>query len=305
MFKRKLVSWGEAYLFHPSLLQRLLSLVLLPLSAIYCLIVLYKRFSASKKVFGLPIISVGNLTVGGSGKTPLTVALAKEYAHVAIVLRGYKRQSSGLHVISLWGKLQCDVRISGDEAMLYATLLPKTLVIVSENRDEGITKAKELGAKVIFLDDGFSKAHIEKFDILIRPTPEPANPFCLPSGPYREPKFLYKKADLVLEEGKDFNRHTAITNPTHKMVLVTAIANPARLDPYLPELVGKETYPDHHAFCKEELENALHVKHATSILTTRKDAVKMQDFDLPLSILELELEVALHVKEKIHAFIRS
>ena len=302
---RRLIQWGEQYLFHPTFLQRLLSFILLPLTLVYCVIVLFKRFGVTPKRFDIPIISIGNLTLGGSGKTPTTVALAEEYEQVAIILRGYKRASQGLHVVSLWGEIQCDVTISGDEAMLYASLLPKALVIVSEKREEGIIKAQKLGARIVFLDDGFSKAHIQKLDILIRPMPEPINPFCLPSGPYREPKFLYKNADLVIEEGKDFHRKTSISNPTEKMVLVTAIANPVRLDPYLPYVVGRECYPDHHAFTQQELEKALHTHQATSILTTRKDAVKMEQFNLPLSILELKLDVALHVKEKITAFTKD
>ncbi len=83
-------------------------------------------------------------------------------------------------------------------------------VIVSEDRVLGIKKAKELGSKVIFLDDGFSKYNIKKFDILLKPKDEPTNNFCIPSGAYREPKSFYKKANLVLKEGIDFKREVEI-----------------------------------------------------------------------------------------------
>ncbi len=60
--------------------------------------------------FQIPIISVGNLTIGGSGKTPLTIALAKDYENVAVVLRGYKRESKGVVLVSQNGDIKCDVK---------------------------------------------------------------------------------------------------------------------------------------------------------------------------------------------------
>lgn len=259
---------------------------------------------AKKVDFHIPIISIGNLTVGGSGKTPFLISLAKEYDDIAIILRGYKRSSKGLHVVSLRGDILCDIQTSGDEAMLYAIKLPKATVIVSENRDIAIQKAKELGCKTLFLDDGFSKAHIKKYDILIRPNPEPKVSLCLPSGPYREPKFLYANADLVVNENSDFTRHVTLQNPTKRMLLVTAISKPKRLDTYLPKnLVGKVTFQDHYMYTKEELEELINKYNATSILTTEKDMVKMLDFNLPLSILDLHVDINPNIKEQINTFL--
>ena len=70
--KKRLVSWGERYLYAPSLFQRFLSFALWPPSLLYCA-VMRRRFERTvPKDFGIPVVSVGNLTVGGSGKTPLT-----------------------------------------------------------------------------------------------------------------------------------------------------------------------------------------------------------------------------------------
>ncbi len=249
-----------------------------------------KRKTTTPKDFHIPIISIGNLIVGGSGKTPLTLALAKGREGLFIILRGYKRDSHGLIMISDKGKILSDVKSAGDEAMLYATSLQNASVIVSEDRVKAIKKAKELGAKIIFLDDGFSKSHIKKLDILLKPTLPHINSFCLPSGPYREPKSLYHD-NIVLEEERDFVRVVAIKNKTKKMVLVTAISKPERLDRFLPKGIEKVTFPDHYDFSKKALE-AIMTKHkATSILTTTKDAVKMQNFDLPLSILTLDIKI--------------
>ena len=308
MFNRsRIVLWVEAYLFYPtSLIQRLLSYLLLPLSAIYCAIVLSKRFLGKKRklFFTIPIVSIGNLTVGGNGKTPFCIALAKDYTNVAIVLRGYGRKSHGLILVSDNGQIMCDAMASGDEAMLYAKSLPESTVIVSEDRVEAIRFAKKRGAKIIFLDDGFSKSHISKVDILVRPNPEPQNSFCLPSGPYREPRFLYKYADMIISEEIDFVRHVEVLNPTEKMLLVTAISKPSRLDAYLPQTVSdKVSYEDHYMYTEKELEALMHEHNATSILTTQKDAVKMATFDIPLSILKLEVEIFPETKTKINALL--
>lgn len=308
MFNRsRIVLWVEAYLFYPtSFIQRLLSYLLLPLSAIYCAIVLSKRFWGKKRklYFTIPIVSIGNLTVGGNGKTPFCIALAKDYSNVAIVLRGYGRKSHGLILVSDNGQIMCDAMASGDEAMLYAKSLPEAIVIVSEDRVEAIRFAKKRGAKIIFLDDGFSKSHIAKIDILMKPNPEPQNSFCLPSGPYREPRFLYQYADAIISEGEDFVRHVEVLSPTEHMLLVTAISKPSRLDAYLPQnVIAKVSYEDHYMYNEKELESLLHEHNATSILTTQKDAVKMSTFDLPLSILKLDIEIFPETKAKINALL--
>lgn len=304
----KFVFWVENYLFYPSFFQRILSHLLLPLTAIYCYIVWRKRKKGLKKKvsFSIPIISIGNLTIGGNGKTPFCIALAKEYEHVAIILRGYGRKSHGLVVVCDRGHIMCDALASGDEAMLYAKSLPDATVIVSEDRIEAIKMAKKRGAKIIFLDDGFSKSFIQKVDILVKPSPEPRNSFCLPSGPYRESKKLYKEADLVICEGENFTRHVKIEHPTKRMLLVTAISKPSRLDPYLPSsLVGKVTFQDHYMYHEKELESLLHQYQASSILTTQKDAVKMASFNLPLSILTLDIEISAETKESINTLLAS
>lgn len=301
-FKQKLYKHLEAYLLRPTPLGLGVAILLSPLSMVVCAYTTIKRLLAKPIKQPLPTISVGNLTVGGSGKTPLTIALAKEYAHPAIVLRGYKRQSKGTICISNQGNILTNVLTSGDEAMLYAKSLPNATVIVSEDRVLGIQKALECSAKCVFLDDGFSKAHIQKFDILIRPKPTPTLPLCLPSGPYREPIFFEKYANLLLEEDKDFSRIVTIQNSTQRMVLVTAIANPIRLKPYLPtDLLASYTYADHHPFTKTQLEDIISKHNATSLLVTQKDAVKLEEFGLPLSLLKLDL----HVNQKIYDCVKN
>lgn len=267
----------------------------------------FKRITAKKIDPKIPVISVGNLTIGGSGKTPLIITLASEYDKVAIVLRGYKRESKGTLVISKFGTILENINSSGDEAMLYAKSLPNACVIVSEDRLKGIELAKELTCKIVFLDDGFSKANIKKFDILIKPDPEPKLPFCLPSGAYREPLFMYNDCDIVIKENQDFQRVVHIENPTKRMVLLTAISKPQRLETYLPShLVAKELFADHHNFSLEELENILKKHSATSLLVTTKDMVKIEQFThIPLSILSLHVKINPPIKEQINTFLAN
>ncbi len=286
--KTKLIFWVESYLYNPSQLQNLLSLFLLPLSWVYCF-AMYIRFLVQKEQdFGVDIVSIGNLSVGGSGKTPLTTALAKNYRDAAIILRGYGRSSRGLVVVKDAKKILCDVSVSGDEAMIYARKLQDALVIVSEDRTIAIEKAKEMGAKIIFLDDAYSKHNIKKLDILI--DVKTVNNRCLPSGAFREKSWNSKEVTLV-RESVDFTRKSTLKDRCDKMSLITAIARPQRLDKFLPQVVSKNYFPDHHSFTKEEVQKILHQDGSESALVTYKDYVKLEQFNLPLSLLDLELSV--------------
>ena len=190
----------ERNLYDPSPAWLALGVILAPLSMLYTFIVCLKRLFAKPQSFKIPIISVGNLTLGGSGKTPLVRALFKEFngeLKTCIILRGYGRKSRGLLEVALGGRILCDVRQSGDEAMEYALSLRGANVIVSEDRAAGILRAQTLGFELVILDDGFSKFNISKFDILLRPQSAPKLPFCLPFAAYRYPPFFYKFADFI------------------------------------------------------------------------------------------------------------
>ena len=262
------------------------------------LIILIKRAMAKEIYFGIPIISVGNIIIGGSGKTPVTIKLASKYEDVCVVLRGYGRNSKGLFVVSLNGKILVDVKTSGDEAMLLANSLEKATIIVSEDRIKAILKAKELGCKIIFLDDGFSKYQIAKFNILLRPKDEPTNIFCLPSGGYREPKGFYAQADIELLEGSDFKRVITIKKDDiecelpSKTVLITAISKPKRLLEYLPKDIQMISFPDHYDFTSEDIKDIQEKYKDHSFVTTGKDFVKLEKFKLKnLYLMDLDIKI--------------
>ncbi|MCW8838971.1 MAG: tetraacyldisaccharide 4'-kinase [Thiovulaceae bacterium] len=283
-----LIFWVEKYLYNPNLFQKMLSIIFLPFSWLYCFF-MWLNFKIQKpQNFGIDIVSVGNLNVGGSGKTPLVTTLASRYKNAAVILRGFGRESLGLYVISDGNKILEDVAISGDEAMIYANKLPNAIVIVSEDRKQAIKKAKDMGAKIVFLDDAYSKHDIHKLDILIESNF--INNNCLPSGPYRERLWKSKEVVLLREEF-DFKRKTTLKDRCDKMSLITAIARPSRLDKFLPDVVSKNYFADHYNFSKDEVEAILKRDKSDSALVTYKDYVKLKQFDLPLSLLDLEMEV--------------
>ncbi|MGL2781950.1 tetraacyldisaccharide 4'-kinase [Helicobacter pylori] len=295
----------ERYFYDPTLLQKGLIFVLYPFSLIYQFIATIKRKTAKKHDFKIPIISIGNLIAGGSGKTPFILETAPRYQEVAVVSRGYQRDSKGLVVVSVKGNILVPQKTAGDEAYLLALNLKQASVIVSEKRELGVLKALELGSKIVFLDDGF-RFNFHQFNALLKPKVPPYYPFCLPSGLYRESINSYKEAHLVVTEDKDYKRITSIAHPTKRMLLVTAIANPSRLDAFLPKEVVKKLYfRDHAPFDLELLEKEFYQNNATSLLVTSKDLVKLQDCKLPLSVLDLKLEICPKVLEKIDHYIFS
>lgn len=292
----------ERYFYAPTPLQKCLAYTLLPISALYCCLATLRRKIAPFRDFGIPIISVGNLVLGGSGKSPFILEIAKDYPNACVILRGYGRKSKGLKVVSLQGVLQESVENVGDEAVMLAKALPNAHIIVSEKRKAGILEAIKLGAKVVFLDDGF-RFNFKKLNILLKPKLEPYFDFCLPSGGYRETKNAYKTADIIAQEGVDYHREVTLSHATPKMLLLTAIANPTRLEEYLPNVVGKIILQDHAFFDKAQILDTYKKLGATSLLVTQKDLPKLQDFHVPLSLLQLQLKISPAITKRIAAYI--
>lgn len=325
------------YHYAPHLGHKALSLLLLPLSYLYGAIATLKRlaprilYGKQGRDFGLPIISVGNLIAGGSGKTPFIIALCKhfsslEYGHIAVISRGYKRQSKGLVWVSKKGVVLASVATSGDEPYLIASALAghNVSVLVCKNRAKAIEEAKAQGAKLVLLDDGL-RFCFKKFDVILRQDVEPFYPRFIPSGLYRESYSLYRTLASsprarIVRENYDFTREVRLTNPSPKMFLISAIANPTRLLAFLPpiypesstqapaplepkldssaqamdndcRIIGSRFFPDHHHFSHREIHAILESYAPTSLLTTQKDATKLQDFADILSIMELTLHI--------------
>ncbi len=278
-------------MFSPAWYHYFIIVLLFPFSIVYGMIMFIRRLITRKKDFGIPIVSVGNLIVGGSGKTPFVIDVASRFKDVVIISRGYGRKSQGLIEVSRNGDILVDVEQSGDEPMLMAVSLPQASVIVSEDRHIAIALAKKQGAKLIILDDGFNRVDIKKFEVLLEPH-DIKNHLPFPAGAFREFYFSRKYADVIAKEDEDFERIVSFGNLKERMVLVTAISNPSRLDKYLPTGVVAKIYLEDHAYFDEQnLKNILKEQRADSLLCTSKDRVKMTEFKLAISEMKLKLKI--------------
>ena len=155
------------------------------------------------------VISIGNITLGGSGKTPLTIELTNHFIaqgfKVAIISRGYNRtitdksQINNL-LVSDGEDIIVSFDLSGDEPYLIAKKSPKAIVISSRNRVLAANSAIKLGAQIIILDDGFQhlKLHRDKNIVLIDGSNNIFTQNIFPAGDLREPISSLKRADLIV-----------------------------------------------------------------------------------------------------------
>jgi tetraacyldisaccharide 4'-kinase len=153
----------------------------------------------------VPVISVGNLVTGGTGKTPLVVYLARRLAKagrsVAVVSRGYGREGRGLALVSRGDRPLVSWRKAGDEPYLVAMLTKGVQVVVASRRSRGARYAVEkLGADVILLDDAFQHVQIARdLDIVVADADHPVgNGHLLPGGMLREHPLGVRRADLLV-----------------------------------------------------------------------------------------------------------
>ena len=180
--------------------------ILYPFSIIYSLVIkirnwLYDINILKEKNFTIPIICVGNLAVGGTGKTPqvdyLINFLKKEYKTV-LLSRGYKRKKSGFLYVN---KNDC-AKNYGDEPYLIKEKHPEIIVAVNNNREKGIQKIlfDYPKTEVIILDDGFQHRKINAgLNILLTEYDYPFfSDFMLPFGTLRDNKKSYKRADIII-----------------------------------------------------------------------------------------------------------
>jgi tetraacyldisaccharide 4'-kinase len=267
-----------------------------------------------------PVISVGNLSAGGAGKTPFVILLGELLkAHgirFDVLSRGYGRESRGVLPVDPGGL----PRDFGDEPLLIARRL-QTSVIVGEDRYEaGRFAETRFGPQMHLLDDGFQHRGLARdFDIVLV-TPEDARDQLLPAGRLRESLRALKRADAVVlasgasaesfpVEGKTVwkvRRGLVMQNGTRNIcprpVVFCGIARPQNFLLQLRaagvEPVAEAFFRDHHAYTEKDVRDLLELRGRTEaggFVTTEKDAVNLGgylDALAPLAVVPVKMELA-------------
>lgn len=292
-----------------------------PLSTIYGGVVvarnaLYDRGLLRVRRLQGRVVSVGNLSAGGSGKTPFVLLLGELLkaggVEFDVLSRGYGRKSKGVKLVDPAGLPE----EFGDEPLLIARKL-QVPVIVGEDRNEaGCFAESKFGAQLHLLDDGFQhRALARDFDIVLV-TPQDATDKLLPVGRLRESLHSLRRADAVVLasgasaesfplEGKlvwRVRRGIVPLNVPPRPVVFCGIARPQNFMLQLRtasiEPVAEAFYRDHHAYTEKDVRELLELKQrseAGGFVTTEKDAVNLGGYLsalAPLGVVPVKMELA-------------
>ena len=286
-----------------------------PLSAVYSSVtrlrrVWYSRPSA-RRYLTRPVISVGNLVVGGSGKTPIVASLARLLIawgeRPAILTRGYARlrHVEGVLVVSDGTRVRCEVEASSDEPMMLAHALPSVPVLVSTDRYlAGRLAERAFDATVLLLDDGFQHVQLARdVDLLVMAAAD-LDERVLPTGRLREPLTAARAADAVLVYGEpdearrvqtmigvqvSFTVKRTYVRPRlqngSRVIAVAGIAQPARFFEALRQngcdVAEEIAFRDHYWFTADDVRRIAERARALGVdqvVTTEKDAVRLERF---------------------------
>jgi tetraacyldisaccharide 4'-kinase len=291
-----------------------------PLSAIYGGVVrarnaLYDRQVRRARSLQGPVISVGNLSAGGSGKTPFVILLGEllkaRGIKFDVLSRGYGRRTRGVLLVEPGGL----ARDFGDEPLLIARRRQVPVVVGEDRYEAGEFAESRFGPQIHLLDDGFQhRALARDFDIVLV-TPEDARDRLLPAGRLREPLRSLQRADAVVLtsgaapesfplEGKmvwRLRRGIVPQNIPERPVVFCGIARPqnfmlqlrtAGIDP-----VAEAFFRDHHSYTEKDVRELLQLRQRSEgggFVTTEKDAVNLGgylDALAPLAVVPVKMEL--------------
>lgn len=278
--------------------KNLFSYFLLPLSFLYRAIIAARKFLYQIKLkkitkFNVPVIIVGNITVGGTGKTPLVIWLAnflKQQGYKpGIVSRGYGGKSTQYPVIVT---ANSDPKISGDEPLLIVrnTQCP---MVVDPNRVQAVKQLlADTDCNIVISDDGLQHYALGRdIEIIVVDGERKfGNQFCLPAGPLREPISRLSSVDFVVTNGVEQKLIPAafyqVKNPNIVQSIdyfkkktihaVAGIGNPQRFFNSLREFglnIIEHAFPDHYCFQAKDINFGDEI-----VMMTEKDAVKCEKF---------------------------
>jgi tetraacyldisaccharide 4'-kinase len=292
-----------------------------PLSTIYGSVVavrnaFYDRGLLRARRLQGGVVSIGNLSAGGSGKTPFVLLLGEllkaRGVKFDVLSRGYGRQSKGVRLVDPAGLPQ----EFGDEPLLIARKLQVPVVVGEDRYEAGHFAEAKFGAQLHLLDDGFQhRALARDFDIVLV-TPQDATDKLLPAGRLREPLPSLRRADaVVLASGASaesfplrgkvvwrVRRGLIPMNVPPRPIVFCGIARPQNFVLQLRaaniEPVAEAFYRDHHAYTEKDVRELLELKQrseAGGFVTTEKDAVNLGGYLAalaPLGVMPVKMELA-------------
>jgi tetraacyldisaccharide 4'-kinase len=238
--------------------KTLLAPIAYPLSAVYAAgIRAWRKWPARARDIGVPVLSVGSITVGGTGKTPLSMLIAGDLMQrgrrVAVVSRGYKRKRGASPlVVSDFGGVRAGVEEAGDEPYLMAVRLGGVAVVVDPDRVRGAEHARDsLAPDVILLDDGFQCRGLSKTVDIVTIGPDAVAPGAgyLPWGPLREGPGAIGREDIVVMVARSDAERKALAEGTARRRGLDDIRGTGRLhlasyvDPVIVDGEGRQVGP--------------------------------------------------------------
>lgn len=281
----------------------------LPFAALYATGLFLRRLVTKKlkEYDSVCVISVGNVDMGGTGKTPTLLTFLEHFPSksMAVLTRGYKSElehKGSLKVNHLLKDPKASSLI-GDEPTLILSKFPQVDLYVGKHREIGFNQAVNEGRKIVFLEDGAQFLKIKKdFEVIVVDPQEPVKPLC-PAGYRRDLLATLKKCDLVVIPYVDSNieyeeckqklkRYTDaktvglqallhIPSSHSKVALIAAIARPERLLRQLKErgfeIESVQLLDDHACFSESVLSEFLKSSEGLNRLCTEKDWVKLPD----------------------------
>jgi tetraacyldisaccharide 4'-kinase len=291
-----------------------------PLSTIYGGVVgarnaLYDRGLLRARRLQGGVVSIGNLSAGGSGKTPFVLLLGEllkaRGVKFDVLSRGYGRQSKGVRLVDPAGLPQ----EFGDEPLLIARKLQVPVVVGEDRYEAGQFAESKFGEQLHLLDDGFQhRALARDFDIVLV-TPQDATDKLLPAGRLREPLPSLRRADVVvLASGASAESFPLVgkvvwrvrrglipTNVPPRPIVFCGIARPQSFVLQLRtaniEPIAEAFYRDHHAYTEKDVRELLELKQrseAGGFVTTEKDAVNLGGYLsalAPLGVMPVKMEL--------------
>jgi tetraacyldisaccharide 4'-kinase len=277
---------------------------------------LYDRELLRSRRLQGPVISVGNLSAGGSGKTPFVLLLGDllkaRGIKFDVLSRGYGRKSKGVLLVDPAGL----PREFGDEPLLLARKLQVPVIVGEDRYKAGSFAESKFGPQLHLLDDGFQHRGLARdFDVVLV-TPQDAGDRLLPAGRLREPLGSLRRADAVALtsgasaesfplEGKlvwRVRRGIAPPDVPLRPIAFCGIARPQNFVLQLRaaniEPVAEAFYRDHHAYREKDIRELLELKQrseAGGFVTTEKDAVNLGGYIsalAPLAVLTVRMELS-------------